>query len=338
MPYPSVSFVIPTLNSGKVLGSCLTSIVNLDYPQNKIEIIIADGGSADDTLIIAKKYKAKIHHNRLMTGEAGKAVGVKYAKNQYIAFVDSDNELPGKDWLKKMLVPFADKSVVGSEPWEYEYRKSDGFITRYSAMLGMNDPLCLFLGNYDRISLLTGKWTGIALNTRDCGSWLELSLNGGKIPTLGANGTVLKSTLLRKHKNKRYLFDIDILALEAQRHKVIFAKVKTGIIHSYCESDIRKFYRKQSRRVQDYLFYQKMGVRSYNWQQNYYGIFYFVISCVTVVPLLFQSVIGLLKKPDPAWLFHPLACWITLYIYSKNFILDKIGLGAGSTKRHNWSQ
>ncbi|MDO8727305.1 MAG: hypothetical protein Q7J35_14640 [Candidatus Methanoperedens sp.] len=50
-----------------------------------------------------------------------------------------------------MTEPFQDREIAGTEPLYYNYRKEDGYITRYCAMLGMNDPLCLFLGNYDRI-------------------------------------------------------------------------------------------------------------------------------------------------------------------------------------------
>ena len=69
---PLVSFLIPTLNSERVLGDCLKSIVDQAYPKKKIEIIVADAGSKDKTLEIAKKYKAKIYKNPLKTGEAGR--------------------------------------------------------------------------------------------------------------------------------------------------------------------------------------------------------------------------------------------------------------------------
>lgn len=43
-----------------------------------------------------------IFPNPLRTGEAGKAIGVKEAKNEIIALIDSDNLLPQRDWLLKM--------------------------------------------------------------------------------------------------------------------------------------------------------------------------------------------------------------------------------------------
>ena len=107
MRLPSISVIIPTYNSAKVLGSCLAGIRNQDYPKNKIEVIIADAGSTDSTISIARKFHAdKILHNRLRTAEAGKAVGLKEAKNEIIALIDSDNIIEGKGWLKKMASPF----------------------------------------------------------------------------------------------------------------------------------------------------------------------------------------------------------------------------------------
>ncbi len=49
-----VSFVIPTLNSAATLGECLDSILAQDVPRGEYEIVIADGGSTDATLDIAR--------------------------------------------------------------------------------------------------------------------------------------------------------------------------------------------------------------------------------------------------------------------------------------------
>ena len=49
-----VSFVIPTLNSEKTLGECLDAILAQDFPRSDYEIVIADAGSSDATLEIAK--------------------------------------------------------------------------------------------------------------------------------------------------------------------------------------------------------------------------------------------------------------------------------------------
>ncbi|MDO8727310.1 MAG: glycosyltransferase [Candidatus Methanoperedens sp.] len=137
---PSISIITPTYNSAKTLSSCLDSIKTQDY-NGDIEIIIADDGSTDSTIEIAQKYTDKIYPNPLKTGEAGKAASVKHAKNEIIALIDSDNILPSRDWLFRLAEPFQDREIAGTEPLYYTYRKEDGYITRYCAMLGMNHTI-----------------------------------------------------------------------------------------------------------------------------------------------------------------------------------------------------
>jgi glycosyltransferase involved in cell wall biosynthesis len=258
---PSISILIPTLNAAKVLDYCLESIAAQDYPKEKIEIIIADGGSTDNTLGVitnfklqSSKFKVKVLPNPLKTGEAGKAITLKEAKNELVALIDSDNILPDKNWLRHMIEPFANKEIIGSEPWEFTYRKQDGFIDRYCALMGMNDPLCLFLGNYDKKSVLTGRWTDLPVEQEDKDGWIKVTLKPGALPTIGANGTILREEILKKHLRRvysatsevarqrprllrgeclvdDYLFDIDIITQLASQKLVKFAKVKTGIVH-----------------------------------------------------------------------------------------------------------
>src|SRR3989338_11447597 len=101
--YPFVSFIFPCYNSEILLPRLLKSIVDQDYPREKMEIIAADGGSSDSTLEILKKYKVVIVHNKKQFPEGfcmGKAQGIEKAKGEFVVVVDSDNELQGKDWLK----------------------------------------------------------------------------------------------------------------------------------------------------------------------------------------------------------------------------------------------
>ncbi len=328
---PSISVVIPTLNADSVLEECLKRILTQDYPKDKIELVVADGGSTDGTVELAKKYGARVVENKLKTGEAGKAAGFHAARNELIALIDSDNYLPDSNWFKSMVAPFEDPRVVGSEPWEYTWRREDGFIDRYCALMGMNDPLCYFTGNYDRQNILSGHWTAIDLEEEDKGNWVKVTLAGEKIPTIGANGTMLRKEFLEGLRVGDYLFDIDLIAeAVAKRGEVKFAKVKVGIIHAFCGSDLGKFARKQRRRIRDMLARRSVGdifvkgeqgERAYNWssgsQVRFTGsITKFVFACVTIIPLLYQAVRGYWKSKDWAMLMHPVMCWTTLGAYS----------------------
>jgi glycosyltransferase involved in cell wall biosynthesis len=326
--FPSISILIPTLNSERVLGLCLESISNQDYPKEKLEVLVVDGGSTDKTLETAGKYGARIYNNPLKTGEAGKAIALKHAQGELVALIDSDNILPDKNWLRRMIEPFLDPEIIGSEPWEFTYRKEDGFIDRYCALLGMNDPLCHFLGNYDRLNTLMGKWTNLPVEQEDRKDWLKVTLRSELIPTIGANGTILRRGILLSHRGSvnidSYFFDIDIIASLSAEKSVKFAKVKIGIVHLYCGFSLKTFFRKQERRIRDYCYYQAAGLRQYPWgKQNRLGLFKFIFACTTIVPLIYQSLRGYVKKPDPAWFFHPLACWITLWVYSSEGLRGK---------------
>ena len=321
--YPLVSILIPTLNSALVLEDCLKSVSDQSYPKNKVEVIVADGGSTDSTLELAKKYGANIVSNKLKTGEAGKMAALKVSKGVFVVLIDSDNILPDKDWLEEMISPLLmHPEAVGSEPWEYIRRKEDGFITRYCALMGMNDPLVYFLGNYDRRCFLSGKWTEVSHNEKDYGKYILAEFDKRGIPTIGANGTVFRSDFLRDNTTGDYLFDIDILSSYIKaKGKVHFIKVKTGIVHTFCESDIFKFARKQKRRAKDYFYYKSKNNRSFEWTssgmigKNIIGYLKFVFYCLTVIPLFLQALYGFYKKNDFAWFFHPLACEITLCEY-----------------------
>ncbi|MCX6744386.1 MAG: glycosyltransferase [Candidatus Parcubacteria bacterium] len=89
---PTISVCMATLNAEKILPECLDRLFKQNYPMGKIELIVSDGGSQDRTQEIIKNYEGKIFENPLKTGEAGKAVAVKQAKNDLILILDSDNQ------------------------------------------------------------------------------------------------------------------------------------------------------------------------------------------------------------------------------------------------------
>ncbi|HID25584.1 MAG TPA: glycosyltransferase family 2 protein [Thermoplasmata archaeon] len=73
---PKVSFIMPVLNEEKTIEKCLDSIMNLDYPKDKIEILIAEGPSTDNTHKIVESYAKKCKNIKLLENPTGNtAVG-----------------------------------------------------------------------------------------------------------------------------------------------------------------------------------------------------------------------------------------------------------------------
>ncbi|MFA5141678.1 MAG: glycosyltransferase family 2 protein [Candidatus Woesearchaeota archaeon] len=114
---PEVSVVIPAYNEEKNIQMTLDSIFNLDYPQEKIELIVVDDGSTDKTGMILRSY-AKHHKNmQVIKGKhEGKSeslnLGINKAKNEIVMTLDADTIIR-KDSMRKIIKPFS-RDNVGS--------------------------------------------------------------------------------------------------------------------------------------------------------------------------------------------------------------------------------
>jgi glycosyltransferase involved in cell wall biosynthesis len=340
---PKVSVYMATLNAELTLEECLRRLFSQDYPKDKIELVVGDGGSTDLTVPIVEKYGGKVFHNPLKTAESGKAIALREAKNELALTLDSDNFLPGNGWLKKMVLPFSDPGIMLSEPIKYTWRKEGGYIERYSALIGMNDPVCLFLGNYDRWNYLTQKWTAVSHEEKDLGGYLKIKLTKAGIPTVGANGTIFRTDFLQSINTGKYLFDIDVIAKEIfEKGFIHIAKVNVGIIHTFCEADFSKFIRKQKRRIKDYTYHKKNKSRVFDWSkfeiggESSLGLLKFMLYTILIFPLLGQSIIGYSRKRDVAWFFHIPACWVTLIVYTWGKFVGIFSQAEMS--RENWKQ
>jgi len=108
---PVISVIIPTYCEEKIIKECLESIKNQDFEKSKIEIIVVDSNSPDNTRAIAKKYTDKVLD--LKDRGVGKArnAGAKMAESETLLFLDADTIL-GSNFLTEMFHTFADPRVV----------------------------------------------------------------------------------------------------------------------------------------------------------------------------------------------------------------------------------
>lgn len=123
-----ISVVIPAYNRESTIEKCLKSVINQTYPP--YEIIVVDDGSADNTIQKAAELnceKVRILKQNHKGAQAARNYGIRAAKGDYIAFLDSDDE-----WLPDKLeiqVPYLDgrKDVVVYCDY-YEVNRRKGFI------------------------------------------------------------------------------------------------------------------------------------------------------------------------------------------------------------------
>ncbi len=91
MNHPTIAFIFPTFNSQGKWKICVKSILNLNYPVNKIQIIIIDNDSTDKTAKSIKSYISKRNiHNTLYLIRNTSNVGFAKAINKGVSYTKSD--------------------------------------------------------------------------------------------------------------------------------------------------------------------------------------------------------------------------------------------------------
>jgi glycosyltransferase involved in cell wall biosynthesis len=109
-----VTFVLATLNEAHRIDRCLRSIRDQDYDQRAVDILVADGGSSDDTLARCEKYGARVLPNPLVRCEPGIAMLIERVSDGLIVVFAADNALLGRDWLARVTSAFDAPDVVAS--------------------------------------------------------------------------------------------------------------------------------------------------------------------------------------------------------------------------------
>jgi len=142
---PTLSIIIPTLNEEKYLPILLSQITKQNFTD--YEIIIADAGSTDKTVEIAKSFGCKVVKGGLPA--KGRNEGAKVAKGEIFLFMDADNIYLPDRFLEKLISEFKRRNLgVASFPI---YPKGN-FI----------DKICYFL--YNKFVEIFQRWTAFATN------------------------------------------------------------------------------------------------------------------------------------------------------------------------------
>lgn len=117
-----ISVIIPTKNEEKYIKRCL---ISLNRQREYIgEIIVADGGSTDKTVEIARRYADIVLVDpRLNSPGKGRNAGANMAKGDILAFVDADT-LVNDEWGKAITEAFNQKGVLMASGPVYPYDSS----------------------------------------------------------------------------------------------------------------------------------------------------------------------------------------------------------------------
>jgi cellulose synthase/poly-beta-1,6-N-acetylglucosamine synthase-like glycosyltransferase len=129
--FPNVSIIIPAYNEEKTIKGTISSALDLDYPLEKLELIVINDGSKDKTLEEAKKIKDK--RLRIYSKENGGKctalnLGIEKSKGEIIVTMDGDTYAQ-RDVLGKVVPPFLNEKVMCVVPSMIVY-KPKGILQR----------------------------------------------------------------------------------------------------------------------------------------------------------------------------------------------------------------
>jgi glycosyltransferase involved in cell wall biosynthesis len=306
MKEPKITVILPTYNNEKTLKECLNGICNQNY--KNYEIFVIDGGSDDKTVEISKKFKVKIIKNPHRNEERARVIGIKESTGEFLCFIDADNIIKDKDWLKKMIIPFEDKEIICSDTYYFTSRKEDNLITRYCSLIGGDDPLAIYLGIYDRYNYFKEDWTDLPYKKEKKNNYLKIKLDKKNIPAMGSNGFIFRKETLVKINYEPFIHTDIIYKLV---NKGYFAKVNVGIIH--LQGGVSNFIQKKIRRIKRRLSGEIKLENNYGVSNR--KIIKMVWQIMLIFPVFIDSIKGFSKKQDSAWFFHPIATYSVFFVY-----------------------
>lgn len=322
MELPYLSIITVALNCADILEDCYTSIANQDYPKDRIEMLLIDGGSTDNTPEVAERFGAMVINGGYRENqEARRYIGFLNASHEILVYLDSDNLITEQDWLKKMVRPFLeDEEIVGTQTLKYSYDKRQSLMNRYFALLGANDPVAYYLGKADRLPWFHEDWNLRGDIIYEEEEYYKVRFNIESFPTIGCNGFLVRRSAFEKLKCDAEEFlhidaNYDLIEMGFDTYGI----VKNSILHSTGDTLLKSIKKRMTYmgvHHQDLKRKRRYKVFDLSKTSDIMNLLKFMIFSCTVVKPIYDSIRGFIRIRDLAWFVHPFVCMGFVFAYS----------------------
>jgi cellulose synthase/poly-beta-1,6-N-acetylglucosamine synthase-like glycosyltransferase len=182
---PSFTIIVPAKDEAPFIKRCLEALLAMDYPKERMEVIVVEGGSRDETYSICREFAEAhptlVHIVRQETPDGKPSalnLGLRRATGDVVAVFDADS-IPEKDVLKKAASRFQDPSLVALQGRTRSLYGESNSLARISSLEEEAWFRTLLRGR-ERMGLfipLTGSCQFIRRNVlAEMGGWDEHSL------------------------------------------------------------------------------------------------------------------------------------------------------------------
>src|SRR3989338_4209176 len=140
---PSIAFVVPAKNEEAHIAETIRRFAEVEYPREKIEVIVINDGSTDRTLeemrIVAEEIKYSVRRIEVVDFKTnrgkryGMAEGVKRAEHDIIIFIDSDSFIEPSA-VRHLVKYFADRTVGAVSGHTDVWNRDTNLLTQMQAV------------------------------------------------------------------------------------------------------------------------------------------------------------------------------------------------------------
>jgi glycosyltransferase involved in cell wall biosynthesis len=227
----SLTVYIPFLNEEHNLQRCLKSIVAQDYPRDRLEVVLADGGSSDGSVQIIERFKDDLNitildNSDLKEAEWGKAKAIDYASGELVQSIDADMWMSSRSMLSQLARPLSDDPELAAAVAPYAYSKELSVWSRFLSMDEFQrDPL------YQKLTPSMEQFV-----VEDRGSYKVCRFDTTKVPPMGGTTMYRRKTIDLQRWNGSFN-DIDqiIKLIEEGNNRVAYVD-SVGWFHEHCTS------------------------------------------------------------------------------------------------------
>ncbi|QSS99696.1 glycosyltransferase family 2 protein [Pontibacillus sp. ALD_SL1] len=186
---PTVSVLIPAHNEEVVIEDTLKAMVEIEYPRDKLEVILINDNSSDRTGVIADAYASqypflKVLHNSPYEAGKGKSgalnQGLKIAKGEFIVVYDADNR-PEKDAVYNLASKLQQDPEAGAVIGKFRVMNAErNLLTRFINIETIGFQWLAQAGRWFWFKLVTIPGTNFAIRKsilETLGGWDEKALS-----------------------------------------------------------------------------------------------------------------------------------------------------------------
>lgn len=107
----TVSVIVPVRNEAKAIEPTLRALLAQNYPRDRYEVLVADGGSDDETVPVVRRLQAEfpnltLLYNPRRLASAGRNVGLRHMVGDVAVIVDGHCVVPTADYLGTLVAAF----------------------------------------------------------------------------------------------------------------------------------------------------------------------------------------------------------------------------------------